>query len=205
MSEVIDEKSVEDYYAGAYDIVGFMKNNCDDFIEFTVQEAESFFNAENYSPIVEQSKRKSYMIDYFFLVACLADYVQLYVKKIEGASEELSKEIRDRIRNDFGENGELMKNGKFLLAVLNFFGYVIPSSHWRFMYLQIGYERKESEIVFVQNGILLNGHGIERFKSKLENFCRRGLYEELAKGPSGIQKMTNKKIKERIFVEDFRF
>ncbi len=205
MSVETDERNITDYYMSAFDIAGILRSNCDDFIEYVVQQAENFFVKENYSPIVEQNKRKSYMIDYFFLVKCLADYGKVYIEKNYDADENVSEILRSRIRNDFGQGKELIKHGKFFIMVLNFFGYIIPSSHPKFMYMQICYERKDTDLVFVQNAILLNGKGIERFKDRLSKFCENSMYTELAKGPSSVAKVTREKSRERKFIEDFIF
>jgi len=98
MSEEVDDKSIAEvdnisvgkYISTGYDIVKYFRSSdCERFMNFVVEEAIKYFKENGYSPIVENGKKDfvSYGIDYFFLVKCLAKFIEFNVKEGEDLKE----------------------------------------------------------------------------------------------------------------------
>jgi len=159
---------IDDVYKNPLDVVKFFQDGLDEeWFLFLLDSTSEFYNKHGVSPIIEQNKFKAFGVDYYFMVETIIDFVK---SKID---EDLHERLELRIRRDFvdGESdGGLKKNADFLIAVLKYFGYLVPAKYKTYFYNQIAYFNEYKTLGFIHCGVLINGHKLK--EKEWENYAR---------------------------------
>jgi hypothetical protein len=180
-----NEYMIDDFYAEPFDVVKYVNtDSVDEFMELIVDEAISYYEDNDYSPIIEQ-KDDRFVIDYYFAIDCLSKFIENQVMKIVN-DEKFVKNVRRKIKNDLAESGgTFAKNAGFTLATLDFLDILIYQKRTKSFYsrtLYSSHDRSGDTIVFVTASIFMHSSFVEKYARNLRKIGNRDVYKVEAFG-----------------------
>ena len=160
---------LHEFYSNPLDVTQFLDGDKAEFLmKDVLQKAFLFYNDKGISPIVKTEAHDIYLVDYYFLVNRLSEYVyQAFLTQ----SEPLANEAKKQIVNDFGLNGGY-KVKRLLINLLDFKGILYSNNDKRWVYLMKRYRGAHNGNLFLISGVAIDGNFI---KDKLEDGDRAKL------------------------------
>jgi hypothetical protein len=157
--------SLHEYYSNPMDIVQFLEGEKAEKIMLSVLHSAALFHADTgLSPIVKSDKYDSYMLDYFFLVSKVSDFVY---DAFLGRDKQLAEDAKNQIMDDFGMKSD-QNNKRLLINLLDYKGVMYSNSDKRWVYSLKRYRGKFNDKLFLISGVAMDGNFIKERLSDVE-------------------------------------
>ena len=157
--------SLHEYYSNPMDIVQFLEGDKAEKIMLSVLHSAALFHADTgLSPIVKSDKYDSYMLDYFFLVSKVSDFVY---DAFLGRDKQLAEDAKNQIMDDFGMKSD-QNNKRLLINLLDYKGVMYSNSDKRWVYSLKRYRGKFNDKLFLISGVAMDGNFIKERLSDVE-------------------------------------
>ena len=157
--------SLHEYYSNPMDIVQFLEDEKAEKIMLSVLHSAALFHADTgLSPIVKSDKYDSYMLDYFFLVSKVSDFVY---DAFLGRDKQLAEDAKNQIMDDFGMKSD-QNNKRLLINLLDYKGVMYSNSDKRWVYSLKRYRGKFNDKLFLISGVAMDGNFIKERLSDVE-------------------------------------
>ena len=161
--------SLHEYYSNPMDIVQFLEGEKAEKIMLSVLHSAALFHADTgLSPIVKSDKYDSYMLDYFYLVGKVSEFVY---DAFLGRDKQLAEDAKNQIMDDFGMKSD-QNNKRLLINLLDYKGVMYSNSDKRWVYSLKRYRGKFNDRLFLISGVVIDGNFI---KDKLSDVERERL------------------------------
>ena len=161
--------SLHEYYSNPMDIVQFLEGDkAENLMKNILRKAAMFHTDTGLSPIVKSETHDIYLLDYYFLVHQLSDYVFSFFENKDVA---LAEEAKKQIVDDFGMSS---KNNvkRLLINLLDYREVMFSNTDKRWVYSLKRYRGAYNGKLFLMSGVAM---GSSFIKGKLSDAEREKL------------------------------
>ncbi len=157
--------SLHEYYSNPMDIVQFLEGEKAEKIMLSVLHKAALFHADTgLSPIVKSETYDIYMLDYFYLVSTISDFVY---DAFLARDKELAEDAKNQIMDDFGMKSD-HKNKRLLINLLDYKSVLYSNSDKRWVFSLKRYRGKFNDKLFLISGVAMDGNFIKERLSDVE-------------------------------------
>lgn len=178
--------SLHEYYSNPMDIVQFLEGEKAEKIMLSVLHSAALFHADTgLSPIIKSETYDIYMLDYFYLVSAISDFVY---DAFLARDKELAEDAKKQILDDFGMKSS-NKTKRLLIDLLDYKKVIYGNNDRRWTYVLKRYRGKHNNKLFLISGVAIDGIFI---KEKLSDAERERL-ERIANLENYVLEATGSK------------
>ncbi len=157
--------SLHEYYSNPMDIVQFLEGEkAENLMKNILRKAAMFHTDTGLSSIVKSETHDIYLLDYYFLVHQLSDYVFSFFENKDVA---LAEEAKKQIVDDFGMNSKFPTK-RLLINLLDYKNVMFSNSDKRWVYLLRRYKGRFNDKLFLISGVAIDGNFIKEKLSDVE-------------------------------------
>ena len=178
--------SLREYYSNPMDIVQFLEGEKAEKILHSIIHSAALFHADTgLSPIIKAEVHDIYMLDYYYLVSKVSDFVY---DAFLGKDKQLAEDAKKQIMDDFGMKSP-NKTKRLLIDLLDYKKVIYGNNDRRWTYMLKRYRGKHNNKLFLISGIAIDGIFV---KEKLSDSERERL-ERIAHPENYVLEATGSK------------
>lgn len=178
--------SIYEYYTNPMDIVQFLDGDKAEKIMLSVLHSAALFHADTgLSPIIKAEVHDIYLLDYYYLVGKVSEFVY---DAFLGRDKQLAEDAKKQILDDFGMKSS-NKTKRLLIDLLDYKKVIYGNNDRRWTYVLKRYRGKHNNKLFLISGVAIDGIFI---KEKLSDAERERL-ERIANLENYVLEATGSK------------